>query len=285
MHDKLNKQARAKLFRTRLGSALQDSGTSQSALARAIGIDRSTISQALGTEAPRLPGAHVVASAARVLGVSADWLLGLSDRPESAEALSAAALSLTEAPRALIDTRIFEWHQEAAGYKIRHVPAALPDMLKTDAFLTWEYEPHLGRTTAQAIHATRERLAWMRETSSDYEIALPLHELQAFASATGYYAGLPAHIRLAQLDHLYQLTEQLYPRMRLYLYDARKVFSAPITIFGPLLAVLYAGGHYIGFRDRDRIETLTAHFDTLIRQAALTARDIPEHITILRNRL
>ena len=25
-------------------------------------------------------------------------------------------------PRALIDAQIFAWHQEAAGYKIRHVP-------------------------------------------------------------------------------------------------------------------------------------------------------------------
>ena len=38
----------------------------------------------------RLPGAQIAASCAQVLGVSADWLLGLSDRPESADALTSA---------------------------------------------------------------------------------------------------------------------------------------------------------------------------------------------------
>ena len=56
---------------------------------------------------------------ARALGISADWLLGLSDRPEPIADLLAASLSLTEAPRALFDAAIYGWHQEAAGYKIR----------------------------------------------------------------------------------------------------------------------------------------------------------------------
>ncbi len=255
---------------------------SQSALARHIGTDRSTISQALSDDGARLPGAHVVAACAQALGVSADWLLGLSDRPESAAALTAAALSLTHAPRALVDERIFGWHQEAAGYKIRHVPAGLPDMLKTNAMLEWEYRPHLGRTTTQAINASRDRLNWMRAAQSDYEIALPIFELHSFAAGTGYYTGLPAQTRHDQLDQLLELSRHLYPRLRLYLFDQRALYSAPITVFGPLLAVLYTGGHYMAFRDRERIETLSLHFDDLVRQAAHTARDMPEHFESLR---
>lgn len=277
----IDKETRANLFKMRLAEAIALADTSQSALARQIGVDRSTISQALSTDAPRLPGAQVVGACAQVLGVSADWLLGLSDHPERADALAAAALSLTEAPRALIDEHIFAWHQEAAGYKIRHVPAALPDMLKTEDMLVWEYTPHLGRTTTQAINASRDRLDWMRGAQSDYEIALPMHELAAFATSTGYYANLPAQTRKAQLDHLQSLTEQLYPRLRLYLFDARKLYSAPITVFGPRLAVLYSGSHYLAFRDRDRIERLSTHFDNLIRQASFTARDMPHYLETL----
>ncbi|WP_299146298.1 helix-turn-helix transcriptional regulator [uncultured Tateyamaria sp.] len=282
MMDKVDKRDRATQFRLRLARAMQDRNMSQSALARQIGTDRSTISQALTGHDARLPGAHVVGGCAQALGVSADWLLGLSDRPESAAALTAAALQLNEAPRALVDERIFGWHQEAAGYKIRHVPAGLPDMLKTNEMLAWEYRPHLGRTTVQAINASRDRLNWMRSAQSDYEIALPLHELYCFAKGTGYYDDLPASIRTEQLDHLHALTTQLYPRLRLYLFDARKLYSAPITVFGPLLAVIYTGGHYMAFRDRERIETLSLHFDTLVRQAAFTARDIPDHLDGLR---
>ena len=278
----LDKRERAARFRRRLARAMGAAGVSQSALARQIGADRSTLSQALASDGARLPGAQVIGACAQALGVSADWLLGLSDRPESAAALTAAALTLTQAPRALVDERIFGWHQEAAGYKIRHVPAGLPDMLKTRAMLEWEYTPHLGRTTAQAINASRDRLNWMRAARSDYEIAMPLYELHGFASGTGYYDGLPAQTRAAQLDHLHDLASQLYPRLRLYLFDARRLYAAPITVFGPLLAVLYTGGHYMAFRDRERIETLTLHFDELVRQAAFTARDIPGHLDSLR---
>ncbi|MCR8828137.1 helix-turn-helix domain-containing protein [Pseudosulfitobacter koreensis] len=277
-----DKRARAALFRDRLAQAMKETGATQSGLARAVGTDRSTLSQALKDDGARLPGAHVVGACATALGVSADWLLGLSDRPESAADLLSAALSLTHAPRALVDETIFGWHREAAGYKIRHVPAALPDMLKTQAMLEWEYSPHLGRTITQAINASRDRLAWMRSAQSDYEIAMPLYELQSFAAGTGYYEGLPVPVRAAQLNQLIELTEQLYPRLRVTLFDARRLYATPITIFGPLLAVLYTGGHYMAFRDRPRIETLTGDFDTLIRQASVTARDMPGHLNALR---
>jgi len=279
----MNKRERAQLFRNRLSRAMADADLTQSALARTVGTDRSTISQALSEASTRLPGAHVVGGCAQALGVSTDWLLGLSDRPESAAALTAAALSLTEAPRALIDERIFAWHQEAVGYKISHVPAALPDMLKTQEMLEWEYRPHIGRTTTQAVNASRDRLDWMQRSQSDYEIALPLYELESFSKATGYYHGLTPDARTAQIDQLLTLTRQLYPRLRLYLFDARRIYSAPVTIFGPLLAVLYTGGHYMAFRDRERIETLTTHFDELVRQASFTARDTTAHIEELRD--
>ncbi len=282
---KIDKRLRAAQFRTRLGRALMDSLTSQSALARQIGVDRSTISQLLKGDGARLPNAHVVGACASALGVSADWLLSLSDRPESAAELLAGALSLSKAPRALVDERIFGWHREAAGYKIRHVPAALPDMLKTRELLEWEYAPHLGRTATQAIGASEDRLQWMRAALSDYEIAMPRYELENFARATGYYRGLPLEIRRNQIDRFLALADQLYPRLRIYLFDARRLYSAPLTIFGPLLCVFYAGSHYMAFRDRDRVQTFTTHFDTLIREADLTARDLPTHLQELRDGL
>ena len=282
MDEKLDKRVRAAQFRLRLARAMEDRQISQSALARSIGVDRSTVSQLLADDGARLPNAHVIGGCAAALGVSADWLLSLSDRPESAAELLAGSLSMTEAPRALVDERIFQWHQEAAGYKIRYVPATLPDMLKTRAVLEWEYAPHLGRTADQAIGASEDRLTWMRSAQSDYEIAMPLFEIRSFALGEGYYKGLPLEVRLEQIDHLLALCEQLYPRLRIYLFDAKRLYSAPVTIFGPLLCVFYAGSHYMAFRDRDRIEVFTRHFDTLIREADMTARHFPQHLRELR---
>jgi transcriptional regulator with XRE-family HTH domain len=281
MRENLDKRTRADLFRARLSEAMRLRATNQSALARAIGVDRSTVSQLLKGPGARLPNAQVVGECARALGVSADWLLGLTARPETAADMLANSLSLTEAPRALVDEQIFQWHKEAAGYKIRHVPAALPDMLKTRAMLEWEYAPSLGRSTDQAIGASEDRMAWMRAARSDYEIALPVHEIESFARGEGYYHGLPADLRRAQLDHLTLVARQLYPRLRVYLFDARRLYSAPVTIFGPLLAVLYIGRNYMVFRDSARVEALTAHFDRLVREATVSARDLPDHLTSL----
>lgn len=282
MVTKTDKRARADLFRKRLAQAMQMASMTQTGLARAIRVDRSTISQLLSGDGARLPNAHVVGECAAELRVSADWLLGLSDRPESAADLMAINLSVTAAPRALVDQQIFDWHKEAAGYKIRHVPAGLPDMVKTRDVLEWEYRPHLGRTTDQAIGASEDRLQFMRNARSDYEIALPLHEIQCFARAEGYYADLPAELRLAQIDQLIALYDQLYPSLRLHLFDARRVFSAPITVFGPLLAVLYIGRNYIAFRDSERVQAFSQHFDNLVREATVSDREIVGHLRMLR---
>ncbi|MDF0599161.1 helix-turn-helix transcriptional regulator [Psychromarinibacter sp. C21-152] len=276
---KLDKRTRAMLLRTRLVQAMETSHTSQSALARAIGVDRSTVSQLLSGDGARLPNAQVVGECAAALGVSADWLLGLSDRPESAADLVANSLSVTEAPRALVDQQIFDWHREAAGYKIRHVPAALPDMLKTRAMLEREYSPHLGRTTEQAIGASEDRLNFMLTAQSDYEIALPLYEIDCFVRGEGYYRDLPRDLRRSQAARIREIYDQLYPRLRLYLFDARRLYCSPVTIFGPLQAVIYAGGHYIAFRDTERVQILTRHFDLLVREATVSDRDFPAYLS------
>jgi transcriptional regulator with XRE-family HTH domain len=277
----MDKRDRSALFRTRLQTAMNLSGDTQSSLSRKTGADRSTLSQILvGTDA-RLPNANLVAECAQSLGVSADWILGLSDQPEPAAQVLAQAMSMADAPRALIDAQIFAWHQEAAGYKIRHVPAGLPDMIKIHEMLEWEYEPTLGRTIGQAIGASEDRLNWMSNAQSDYEIALPLHELYAFARAESYYHDCPRDIRIKQLEHLKTLVQRLYPSLRLSLFDARRVYSAPITIFGPLLAVIYLGQKYLVFRDRERIGALSQHFDGLIREAHVGSRGLPDLIQTL----
>ncbi|MEP5009978.1 helix-turn-helix transcriptional regulator, partial [Roseobacter sp.] len=277
-----DKRLRADRFRQRLAAAMQGQGMTQSALSRRIGVDRSTVSQLLKDKGARLPNAQVVGECAAALGVSADWLLSLTDRPESAADILANSLTVTHAPRALVDEQIFNWHQEAAGYKIRHVPASMPDMLKTNDMLVWEYSPHLGRTTEQAINASRDRLNWMSTSQSDYEIALPRHDLDSFARGTGYYRGVPSDVRREQLDKFAELTSDLYPRLRLYLFDARRLYSSPITIFGPLLAVLYLGRNYLAFRDTERVTSFTEHFDNLVRQSDITARQIPDHFAGLK---
>lgn len=279
----LDKRIRATQFRQRLETAMERAGMSRSGLARAAGVDRSTIGQLLSGDEARLPNAQLAADAATVLGVSTDWLLGLTERPERPGDLVAAAMALTEAERTSADQQLLDWHREAAGYKIRHVPATLPDFLKTEAVLSWEYEAFLGRTPEQAIAAMQDRMELLRDGGSDYETALPHHELEAFASGSGYYKGLAPDVRRDQLRRMAEVCGEMYPALRVFLFDARRQFSAPATVFGPLLAVIYVGRFYLAFRESSRIRSMTQHFDWLVREAVVDARDVARHMEALAN--
>ncbi len=281
----MDKRMRADLFRRRLSKAMRDRDVTQSALARAIQIDRSTVSQVLTSEGPRLPNAQVVAECAAVLGVSGDWLLGLTDLPEQASVLLAATMTQATAPRALADDQILAWHREAEGYKIRHVPAAFPDLLKTHEMLTWEYEPHLGRTIDQAIGASEDRLEWLRQTKSDYEVAMPLFEVASLVAGTGYYDGFTREDRKAQVVHLLEMYEELYPSIRIHLFDARRLLSAPIMVFGPLVGIVYLGQQYLTFRDTERVTALMRHFDWLVRETHVASKEFPDHVRKLARNL
>ncbi|WP_319800882.1 helix-turn-helix domain-containing protein [Rhodobacter sp. KR11] len=266
----IDKRTRAALFRARLAQALE--GRSQSDLARATGLDRSTIS-ALLAPGERLPNAQAAADCAAALGVSCDWLLGLTDRRDPPDHLAERAVTLVPAARALFDDTILAWHREAQGAKIRHVPATLPDLLKTPEVLAFEYR--LPDAAIEAFEAQRQVL----ETGfPDFEIALPRHELVSFAAGTGYWSGLPAALRRAQLDHMAQRLETRYPAVRLYLFDAHRVFSAPVTVFGATRAVVYLGQQYLVFSDPAKVAEVARHFDHLVREASHPARATPDLI-------
>ena len=281
MPDFIDKRLRAPLFRTRLAEAMAERGISQAALARATGADRSTVS-ALLAPGIRLPNAQLTADCATALGVSCDWLLGLTDRRDPVDDLLARSVTLSEAPRALFDQELIGWHRAAAGYKIRHVPASLPDMLKTPEVVAWEYADDLAHDADQALAAFQDQLAWMKSAHSDYEIALPLHEISNFAKGLGYWSGLSLTARHAQMDHLIALCDTLYPALRLYLFDAHRVYSSPVTVFGPHLAAVYLGRQYIVFRDPDRVQAILQHFDGLVRAAPFGARGVRDHLARLQ---
>ena len=274
----MDKRDRAEQFRERLSHAISTVGLSRSALSRATGVNRSTISQLLEPETARLPNAQLAADCAVALGVSTDWLLGLTDRPERPGDVIAAAVQVTHAERAMSDDQLLAWHREASGYKIRHVPASLPDILKSKEILRWEYAAFLGKTPDQAIGAMEDRIRWLSDSGSDYEIAVPIHELISLAQGKGYYDGIELETRRAQLDRMADYCDRLYPSLRLFLFDAKRVFSAPITVFGPLIGVIYVGNSYLAFRESSRVKTLTQHFDWLVREAEVDARDTAGYI-------
>ena len=198
----MDKRIRADVFRTRLQEAMSLKKVTRSALSRAANVDRSTIGQLLKNDYPRLPNAQLAADIAGALSVSTDWLLGLTNRPEAPGDIVAAAMSLSPAERTSADEQLLEWHREAEGYKVRHVPATLPDILKTERMLQWEYASFREKRLPEAFAAMQNQLQWLSSGVSDYEIALPLHEIEACAAGTAYYKGVSRDVRFEQLNFL-----------------------------------------------------------------------------------
>lgn len=277
----MDKRRRASLFRERLIEVMSVKGMTKSGLSRAANVDRSTIGQLLKNDQPRLPNAQLAADAANALGVSTDWLLGLTNRPETPGDIIAAALSLSPAERTSADEQLLEWHHEAAGYKVRHVPATLPDILKTKRILDWEYASVRERRLPEALSAIQDQLQWLSSGVSDYEIAVPVHEIESCAAGTAYYKDVEEDVRCEQLGFIADQCDQMFPRLRIFLFDAHNVFSSPVTIFGPNLAVIYVGQCYLAFREVERIKSLSSHFDWLVREAVVDARNVSTHIRSL----
>lgn len=275
----MDKRDRADLFRSRLDDAMRRAGMTRSALARLARVDRSTIAQLLDEDGDgRLPNAHLAAECAAALKVSADWLLGLAERRETAADLLESSLRITGAERTFADAQIDAWHREAAGYKIRHVPATLPDILKTDAVLEFEYSAFRDRTPQQAISTIRYRTDWLNTPGCDYEICASREMMESLARGEGYWRGLPEPARRQQVAHMARICRERYPSLRLYLYDAKVVFSAPVTIFGPLLAVVYIGSYYMVYREQRQVRALTDHFEQLVRDSGVDARSAADVI-------
>ncbi|MEM7520786.1 MAG: helix-turn-helix domain-containing protein [Pseudomonadota bacterium] len=273
---------RSETFRLRLLEAMKDKDMSKSALARRTNVDRSTIGQLLKGDQPRMPNAQLAADIAAALGVSVDWLLSLSNRPEPLGDILASAMAVSSAERSSANAAIEAWHRDAIGSKVRHVPASMPEMLKTQDLLDWEYAAAPQATVTQISETATGLFEWLRTGQADYEIALPLHEVTSCAAGTGYYNGLPNDVRRNQLNLMADQCDALFPRLRIFLFDARKMYSSPITVFGNALAILYVGKFYLSLRESQRVTAVTEHFDWLVRGCEVDARDVAAYLRAFR---
>ena len=267
----MDKRDLSGLFRERLKMLLQRSGQNQSAFAASVGIDRSALSQLLSDATTRLPRAETLMTIAAEHKVSLDWLLGLS-QDEGVTGEIRASLEIEEGPGGFDRTLLAKWHAEAAGSKIRYVPAGIPDLLRTDALVAYEADIANRNRRAQAIE-TQYRIDYNRRPETDMEVCMPRHTLEIFARGLGVWDGLAVEQRRAQLNHMARLMEDLYPTFRLFLYDGRARYSIPYTIFGPYRAAIYVGDMYLVLNATAPIRTLTRHFDNLIRGAEINAHE------------
>lgn len=278
MHDK---REIAEEFQSRLKQLMVRRGENSSAFARRCGLDRSALSQFLDPRAGRLPRAETLCAIAAAESVSVDWLLGLSQSERTLGEV-AKVVSIETAADGIAASRLSEWHREAIGYKIRYVPATLPDLLRTEAVLNYEFRAEQPDLIDAKSGQAKQQLDYSRRPETDMEIVMPYQRLYTFAAGAGIWSGLPRGARVAQLEHMSHLLEELYPTLRLFLFDGLKAFSAPFTVFGPKRAAIYLGEMYLVINSVEQIRELAARFDRLIRIATVSADRTPTFIRQLK---
>ena len=267
----MDKRDLSTVFRERLKLLLARSDLNQSAFAAAVGIDRSALSQLMSGASTRLPRAETLLNIAAEFKVSLDWLLGLS-HDEGVTGEIRESLEIEEAAGGFDRTLLAKWHAEAAGTKIRYVPAGIPDLLRTEALVAYEADIANKSLKAQ-VGETQYRIDYNRRPETDMEVCMPRHTLEIFARGLGVWDRFPEADRRAQLLHMDTLLDDLYPTFRLFLYDGRMRYSIPYTIFGPYRAAIYVGDMYLVLNATQPIQTLIRHFDNLIRAADINAHE------------
>lgn len=268
----MDKRDLSGVFRERLKILLHRSDLNQSAFAAAVGIDRSALSQLLSGASTRLPRAETLLNIAAEHRTSLDWLLGLS-QDEGLTGEIRESLEIEEGSNDRDHTLLARWHAEAAGTKIRYVPAGIPDLLRTEALIDYEADMS-NRSRERQSGETQYRIEYNRRPETDMEVCMPRHTLEIFARGLGVWSGFPQAARREQLLHMSTLLDDLYPTFRLYLYDGRMRYSVPYTIFGPYRAAIYVGDMYLVLNATEPIRTLARHFDNLVRAADVNAHEV-----------
>ncbi len=277
----MDKRKLAGIFHSRLVALFERSRQSQSAFAQTIGVDRSALSLLLSGKTTRLPRVETLLLIAERHNVTLDWLLGVSeDEGVTGAMLSSGTIETSEEDGA---TLLMRWHAEAAGTKIRYVPARIPDLLRTNEVIAYEASASHQNAVAQVEDAAF-RLDYNRAAGTDMESCMPFQTLEQFAEGSGIWSGLPKRAREAQLAHMTALIDELYPSFRLFLFDGRERFSIPYTIFGSTRVAVFAGQMYLVLSSAETIRTMQMQFEGLIRHTRVHAHEAAQFVRSLHVR-
>jgi transcriptional regulator with XRE-family HTH domain len=255
----MDKREIAAAFRDRLQVLLADERGGIAGFLFDTGIARSALSQFLDPAVDRMPRAETLRRIAEARGVTADWLLSLSNAPEGQQVVAPSVqIESAESPEG--GSPIDQWRREAAGMKLRYVPSNLPDMLGL-------VEDAPAPTSPALAGQPENVLGGFRLGDMDVEIAMPVQTLQDLSQGGGIWRGTDPGLRRRQLAHMAATCAEVFPTLRLHLFDGRRAFAAPFTVFGRIRAALYLGEAYLVVTSTDQVAALSRLFDNLVRRA------------------
>ena len=260
-------------------------GSAQPRSPAAAGVDRTTLTQLLSRDQhPPAAPRHDRRPSPRRTSCRPTGCIGLSN----VGPVEAAIIEHTsfEAPGPTpVDERLLGWLSEAAGYKIRYVPATLPDLLKTDAVIRYERAGADGPNAAQTIETTAARLTWARNPDTEMECCSSVQGDHRLRPGRGHLEPAERGARREQLEQMIELADELYPTFRWFLYDGMRRYAPPVTVFGPQRAALYLGQLYLVLTSAEHVRTLIHNLDGLIKVATVEPPKIAAFLARLRRDL
>lgn len=281
----MDRQETVEAFQRNLAEVIERSGQSRSAFAQRLGLDRSTLSQLLAPGNLRLPRAETIAAIAGAEQVSVDWLLGLSQEGQIGTDVVDQELEISPGAASPADERLERWHAEAVGYKIRYIPTTLPDLLKSEEVIEFEFRGRGEGAPVARLQEAEHRLAYSRRPETDMEVCTSFQSVESFVRGEGIWRTLPLPVRRRQVETMIRLLDELYPTFRWFLFDGLRNYCPPMTIFGPQRVAVYFGTMYFVFNSTEQIRELTRHFDRLIRAATVQPPDVGRYLASLLSEL
>jgi hypothetical protein len=266
----VDKRDLARIFQERLKMLVARTDTTRSAFAALVGIDRSAMSQLLDGQSTRLPRVETLLNIGERHSVSLDWLVGLSHD----EGITGELKPSFEVEEGDAEGRglLFKWHAEASGSKIRYVPQRLPDIVRIEPVIA--YETDLIRHNYQMkFSGTKFPLDFNRQPGTDMEICMSVQKLEDLARGHGFWKDLTKSIREEQLKQMAAVLEELYPSLRLFLFDERQNFSIPYTVFGQYRVAIFLGDMYLVLNAPESILSMQRHFDRLVKGAKVNPHE------------
>ncbi|MDA7982271.1 MAG: helix-turn-helix domain-containing protein [Alphaproteobacteria bacterium] len=270
--------------RARIRALMENNGLNRSTLARRAGLERSTVSQLLSERSARLPSVETLGQISESFHVSMDWLLGRRALPDDGISVMDTQTTITsgEGPSY---SPISQWYLDARGYKIRYVPSNLPDLLKNRRVTRHEYSRLEDMTTPEAQDYQEVRLNYQRQPDTDMECCLSMQTMRLFAAGSGLWEGLSVSDRAEQLRDMARLTRDLYPSFRWFLFEGRRQFVPPMTIFGIQRVAFYIGRSFLVLNNPEQVRHFIRQFDGLIRDATHSPTEVPDYLLRLADSL
>ncbi|MEM9709320.1 MAG: transcriptional regulator [Pseudomonadota bacterium] len=259
----MDKRELSKAFRERFRLLLGDMQEDLPTFLKRAKLDRSALSQLRDPKQDRLPRAETLRRIAEATGASVDWLLALENarggRQEMTQSSELLAVPTDEALSPLA-----RWRAETEGQKLRYVPAVLPDMLSLS-------------DRDGGAEGDEKVLTGFDIEETDLEIAMPFQTLEVMAARKGRWRDTELNVILRQISHIADLCQRHYPALRLHLFDGRKYFSAPFTVFGRMRVSIYVGDAYVSATSAEEVRFFSRRFDELVRHAAVAPDAVPRY--------